>query len=138
MHDFNPGILPDGLFWMVRVPDDALEIQGNTVTIRLKNVPVVDSFTFYDPLPPSGNVPAMTSFEMSYTRSGAPRQVRPTSTDPTSPFNWAGEMWMATGSVTFSVSYKDGSFSVHGSANSAGSFGEIGTERNGFFVQTRD
>ena len=90
MHDFNPGILPDGLFWMVRVPDDALEIRGNTVTIRLKNVPVVDTFTFYDPLPPSGNVPAMTSFEMSYTRSGAPRQVRPTSADPISPFNWAG------------------------------------------------
>src|SRR5262249_29788340 len=111
---------------MVRVPDDALEISGNTVTIRLKNVAVGDSFTFYDPFPPSGNVPAMTSFEMNYTRSGSPRQVQPTSTDPTSPFNWAGEMWMATGSVTFSVVYQDGSFAVHGSASSMGSFGEMG------------
>ena len=121
---------------MVQVPDDALEVDGNTVTIRLKNVAVVDNFTFYDPFPPSGNVPAVTSFEMSYTRFGMPRQVRPTSTDPTSPFNWAGEMWMATGSVTFSVDYKDGSFSVRGSANSAGNFGEMGTERNGVFLNT--
>ena len=120
---------------MVRVPNDALEIRGNTETIRLKNVAVVDSFTFYDPFPPFGNVPAMTSFEMSYTRSGSPRQVQSASTDPTSPFNWAGEMWMATGSVAFSVAYQDGSFAVHGSAGSTGSFGEMGIERNGIFVQ---
>jgi len=120
---------------MVRVPDNALVISGNTVTIRLKNVSVVDNFTFYDPLPPSGNVPAMTSFEMSYTRSGSPRQVQATSTDPISPFNWAGEMWMATGSVAFSVAYEDGSFAVEGSATSMGSFGELGIERNGIFVQ---
>jgi hypothetical protein len=64
---------------MVRVPDNALVISGNTVTIRLKSVSVVDSFTFYDPFPPSGNVPARTSFEMSYTRFGSPRQVQATS-----------------------------------------------------------
>jgi hypothetical protein len=120
---------------MVRVPDDALEIRGNTITIRLKNVPVVDSFTFYDPFPPAGNVPAVTSFEMSYTRSGTPRQVRPTSSDPSSPFNWAGEMWMATGNVNFSVAYQDGSFAVGGSASSVGNFGEMGSERNGAFLQ---
>ena len=134
MHDFNPGTLPDGLFWIVQVPDKALEIKGNTVRIHLENVPVVDNFTFYDPFPPSGNVPALASFDMSYTRSGAPRHVRPASDDPTSPFNWAGEMWAATGTVTFSVSYLDGSFSAHGTANSTGMFGEMGTQRNGFFI----
>ena len=130
MHEFNPGILPDGLFWIVQVPDKALEIQGNTVTIRLENVPLTDNFFFLGP----ENVPSSASFEMTYTRSGAPRQVRPLSSDPASPFNWAGEMWMATGSVTFSVSHTDGSFSAHGTANSSGMFGEMGTERNGIFA----
>ena len=119
---------------MIQVPDKALEINGNTVTIRLKNIPVTDQFTFYDPLPPAGNVPSITSFEMSYTRSGAPRQVRPTSSDPASPFNWAGEMWAASGAVKFSVAYVDGSFSAQGNATSTGQFGELGTERSGFFV----
>ena len=134
MHDFNPGRL-DGLFWLVQVPEDALEIRDNTVTVKLKNFPVVDTFTFY---PPSGSVPALASFEMSYTRSGTPRRVRPTSTDPASPFNWAGEMWQATGSVTFSVVYRDGSFAVHGNANSAGFFGELGKERNGSFLNKHE
>jgi hypothetical protein len=135
LHDFNPGILPDGLFWMIRVPDSAVEVRGNTVTVRVNNVPVTDQFTFYDPLPPSGNVPSVTSFLMSYTRSGAPRRVQPASSDPTSPFDWAGEMWLATGAVSFTAAYADGSFSVQGSGTSAPSdFGEMGTESNGAFV----
>ena len=119
----------------MQVPEDAIEIRDNTVTVKLKNMPVADTFTFY---PPAGNVPALTSFEMSYTKSGTPRHVEPTSTDPASPFNWAGEMWQATGSVTFSVVYRDGSFAVQGNANSAGQFGELGTERNGSFLHEHE
>jgi hypothetical protein len=119
---------------MARVPDTAVQMSGRTVTVRLDNVPEVDALTFYDPQPPSGNVAAVTSFTMAYTKVGAPRQVRPTSSAPKSPFNWAGEMWKASGSVTFSAAYGTGNFSVHGSAKSAGNFGEMGTERNGYFL----
>jgi hypothetical protein len=136
VHDFSPGILPDGLFWMIRVPDSALQVRRDSVTIRVKNAPEIDTFTFYDPLPPSGN-PAVgvTTFEQTYTRSGALRHIRPTSIDPSSPFNWAGEMWPAIGSVKFSVSYLDGSWSARGSGTFASTdFGELGMERNGVFV----
>ena len=119
MHDFSTGILRDGLFWMARVPDTAVQMSGRTVTLRLNNVPEVDAFTYYDPQPPSGNVAAVTSFTMAYTKAGAPRQVRPTSSDPKSPFNWTGEMWKASGAVTFSAAYAAGTLSVHGSATSA-------------------
>jgi len=91
-------------------------------------------FTFYDPLPPSGNVPSMVSFTQTYTRTGSPRQVKPTSTAPVSPFNWAGEIWMATASVAFSVAHTDGSFSAQGTGQSNGQFGEVGFERNGLFL----
>jgi hypothetical protein len=119
---------------MARVPDTAVTTSGRTVTVRLDNVPEVDGFTFYDPQPPSGNVAAVASFVMSYTKAGVPRQVRPTSTDPKSPFNWAGAMWKATGAVTFTVAYATGTFAVQGSAQSAGNFGEMGMERNGYFL----
>ena len=42
---------------------------------------------------------------------------------------------MATNSGTFSVAYHDGSFSAQGSFSSSGMFGEMGTERNGSFVE---
>jgi hypothetical protein len=138
VHDFNPGISSNGLFWLVQVPDDAVRITENTVTISLTNVAVVDQFQF-----PGGagqnlgiaGVPATVSFDITYRKSGTPRVVQPTSADALSPFAWAGEMWMATNSGRFSVAYNDGSFSARGRFSSSGNFGELGTERNGSFVQ---
>jgi hypothetical protein len=131
LHDFNPGITPNGVFWIVQIPDSAVQITGDTLIIHLENAAVVDQFQFPGG---TGNVPATVSFDITYTKSGMPRRVRPTSHDPLSPFTWAGKMWMATNSGTFSVAYNDGSFSAQGSFSSSGMFGEMGTERNGSFV----
>ena len=141
VHDFNPGITPNGVFWIVEVPDDAVKISpdGETLTIHLENVPVVDQGSFPAG---TGTTPATVSFDITYTKSGAPRHVRPISRDPLSPFNWAGEMWTATNSGTFSVAYNDKTFSAQGAFSSdflpAGNFGEMGTERNGSFVERED
>ncbi|GAC1438184.1 MAG: hypothetical protein NVS1B11_35200 [Terriglobales bacterium] len=122
----------------MQVPDDAVQITENTVTISLKNASVVDQFRF-----PGGagnnlgiaGVPATLSFEITYTKSGASREVERASADPLSPFNWEGKMWEATNSGTFSLSSNDGTFSAQGSFDSAGNFGEIGFERNGAFAE---
>ena len=142
VHDFNPGITPNGVFWIVEVPDDAVKISpdGETLTIHLENVPVVDQGSFPAG---TGTTPATASFAITYTKSGAPRHVHPTSDDPLSPFTWAGKMWTATNSGTFSVQYNaPGGFSAQGSFSSdflpAGNFGEMGTERNGSFVERED
>lgn len=138
VHDFNPGIGVNGLFWIIQIPDNAVTVTDDTLTISLKNVAVVDQLTFPNPgganLGTSG-VPATVSFSITYQKSGMARQVRATSADPLSPFNWAGTMWTATNSGTFSLAYNDGSFSAQGSFASAGNFGEMGTERNGSFVR---
>lgn len=123
------------------MPDDAVKITDDTLTISLTHVALVDQFKF-----PNGagnnlgtaGVPATVSFNITYRKVGSPRRVRPTSADPLSPFNWAGEMWTATNSGTFSVSYNDHSFSAQGSFSSGGNFGEMGTERNGSFVRHED
>jgi hypothetical protein len=122
----------------LQIPDDAVKVTDNTVSISLKNASVVDQFTF-----PGGagnnlgiaGVPATLSFDITYSKSGARRRVEPTTTDPLSPFNWEGEMWDATNSGTFTLAYTDGSFSAQGSFDSAGNFGEMGFERNGSFVE---
>lgn len=141
VHDFNGGIAANGLFWIIQVPDDAVKIDDDTLTISLTNVAIVDQFTF----PNAGGInlgnsgiPATLTFKATYKKTGAQRTVRPTSADPLSPFNWAGEMWMATNSGSFSVTYNDGSFSAQGTFSSSGNFGEMGTEMNGSFVRRED
>ena len=119
---------------------------GNTLTIHLENVPVVDAFSFPPPVPnnfaadevnisPYQLVRARTSFDITYTKTpGTARQIAPATDDPLSPLNWAGKMWDATNSGSFSVAYDDGTFAASGTFGSSGNFGEMGTERNGFFV----
>lgn len=119
---------------------------GNTLTIHLENVPVVDAFSFPPPIPsnfapdeinisPYQLVRARTSFDITYTKTpGTARRIRPSTDDPLSPLNWAGKMWNATNSGSFSVAYEDGTFAASGTFGSSGNFGEMGTERNGFFV----
>jgi len=133
LHDFNPGITPNGLFWIVQVPDSAVQVSGNTLTIHLQNVAVVDQLQFPTG---TGHAPVTLSFDVTYTRSGNPRKVEPSSHDPLSPFNWEGQIWTATNSGTFSATYNDGSFSAQGSFSSSGFFGEMGTEQNGSFVDS--
>ena len=142
MHDFNGGIRPSGLFWVVQVPDDAVKITEDTVTISLMNVAVVDQIAF------PGNIflgstgfPATLTLNMTFQKQGRPRNVRPTSASPISPFSWAGEMSDATYHGTFSVAYNDGKFSATGDFGSTASeqiFAEMGKERNGSFVRRED
>jgi len=140
--------MPNGLFWIVKVPDSAAQISpdGNTLTITLENVPVVDAFSFPPPIPsnfaadevdisPYELIRARASFEITYMKKkGTERTIRPATDDPLSPLNWAGKMWEAANSGSFSVAYDDGTFSASGTFDSSGNFGEMGTERNGFFV----
>ena len=140
--------MPNGLFWIVEVPDSAVEIspEGNTLTIHLENIPVVDAIMFPPPVPnniapdevnisPYQLIRARASFDITYTKTpGTARRIRPSTDDPLSPLNWAGKMWSATNSGSFSVAYDDGTFSASGTFGSSGNFGEMGTERNGLFV----
>jgi hypothetical protein len=136
--------LPNGLFWIVKVPDGAVQITEDTLIVHLDDVPTVDAFTFPPPsqdvpgISPFKLIPAKVSFDVTYTKSGQPRRIRPASNDPLSPLNWAGEMWDATNSGTFSLAYNDGTFSASGSFDSSGNFGEMGTERNGSFVHQKE
>ena len=145
LHDFSPYLLPNGLFWTVKVPNSALTVNTDgSITLHLVDVPVNDAFTFPPPpqavpgISPVQLIPAKLSLDITYLKGGNPRPVRPTSRDPLSPFNWAGMMRDSTNSGTFSLSYDDGSFSASGSFASNGNFGQIGFERNGIFARGED
>lgn len=135
MHDFNPGITTNGVFWIVQVAEDAVQITEDSLTINLRDASVVDQGQFPGG---TGAAPVTLSYVATYTKSGMARTVRPRSHDPLSPFNWAGKMWTATNSGHFSLAYNDGTFSASGSFDSSGNFGEMGTERNGSFAATED
>ena len=129
LHDFNGGIQPSGLFWIVQVPDDALEIEGQTAELNVEHASVIDDFQFFAP----GGVPGTVSIHMKWTASGEVHHHEPGSSDPTDPTNFEGEFRLATATGTFSGS--ELGFSFTASASSESTFAEMGDERNGMFLK---
>ena len=98
--------------------------------LKLDDLDVVDSFTFLGPV----EIPAMVSLDVTFVPTGKMRHIRPASSDPTDPHNWAGQFRDALATGTFSGS--GGGFSFSGSGTSASVFAEMGTQHNGFFVRS--
>lgn len=109
-----------------------------TAVLKIDNLLEFDRFQIMGP----GNVAMHMSFETTYRMlPGKPTIVVPLTSDPMSPYNWAGTIWQATAKGTFSASYDDGTFSVRGTMDSAVATeitpGHMGHERNGIFARTR-
>ena len=117
----------------MQLPDNAVVVTDDTVTIHVANLALADEIAF----PGTTRTPSSLSFDITYRKSGSPRDIHPNH-DPISAFDWSGKMWMATNSGRFSVSHTDGSFSAQGTFSSSGMFGEIGFERNGNFANQDD
>ena len=102
--------------------------------LRAENVPVVDSFTLFG----ATEVPATVSFDVTWKAFGEARHLRPGSSDPTSPFNFAAKLFFATSTGLFSGRNSEGFTFQASNATSDGSFAEMGVERNGVFLQKDD
>ena len=131
LHDFNGGIQPSGLFWIVQVPDDALEIEGETAELNVEHASVVDDFQFFA----TDFVPATVSIHMKWTARGDVHEHEPGASGPTDPAHFDGDFRLAVATGTFSGS--ELGFSFTGSASSEGVFAEMGHERNGLFLQSK-
>lgn len=48
----TPGIMPNGLFWTMRIPDRSFRVRrnGKSARLRLKKLPLVETFVFNGPL----------------------------------------------------------------------------------------
>jgi hypothetical protein len=133
VHDFNGGIQPSGLFWIVEIDDDELRVSrdGRRAELRLNRESVVDSFTFGGPSP----VPATVSMNVKWEATGP--FVSHGSGDAVSaadPAAFLGRFAKARSTGTFSGSELGFSFGSKGVATAGHTFAELGQERNGAFL----
>ncbi len=156
MHDISPANgenvddpdpvfhLP-GLFWLVRLSDDEWQqVDDNTWRLDIEGLPETDRFQILGP----GDVKMHLDLHSTYTRTpGAPTIITPQTSDPTSPFNWAGVVWAGSATSRFTATADDGSWSVSGTMDHAHSTeldtngqvvsGHVMHERNGVFASRR-
>jgi hypothetical protein len=131
VHDFNPGILSSGLFWVVQLPRDAFTVShdGRRATLEAEDVCVLDSFQFLGP----SSVAASVSFKVRWQATGPPeRRGSGTAVPATDPAAFLGRFAAARATGVFSGS--EVGFSFTGRGDTVDTFAELGPERNGVFL----
>jgi hypothetical protein len=131
VHDFNPGILPSGLFWVVQLPRDAFTVShdGRRASLEAEDVCVLDSFQFLGPT----SVAASVSFTVRWEATGRrERRGRGSAVPATDPAAFLGRFAPARATGVFSGS--EVGFGFHGRGDTDDTFAELGPERNGVFL----
>ena len=144
IHDYNPGIATNGLFWLISAPRDVVQVDpgGGTASLRMIDVPVMD---FHDlanaltngnglvnpPVPPIAPVPATVSFDIEWR--GVIERAIVTNDD----LDFTGQ-YVRTG-ATIQWSSKQAGFEfVSEPPNPARNlYSVVGHERNGVFFHGR-
>ncbi len=135
MHDFDPGIAPDGLFWTVPLPPGSdLKVKGSGETsLVVHNVSIFDYFNIPNALfGPVPRIPATVSFTTHWTKGGKKTKIR----DPKVGF--AGEFVDNTATMSWSATTSAGTFVSGPESSSASYFSIVGHERNGIFFRQDD
>ena len=126
VHDFNPGIEENGLFWTAAIDRGSVKVNlgKGSASLHVDDLDVEDYGNVVNALQDGPSVPASVSFDMTWSGVGERVKIR----NPDNGF--AGDYIHNSATLTWSASESGFSFS---SDPLASDFAEIGHERNGAF-----
>jgi hypothetical protein len=126
VHDFNPGIEENGLFWTKAIDRGSVQVNlGNgSASLHVADLDVEDYGNVVNALQDGQSVPASVSFDATW--SGVDERVKIRNSDT----GFAGDFIHNQATLTWSASESGFSFT---SDPLASDFAEIGHERNGVF-----
>lgn len=130
LHDFNPGILPSGLFWTTAVAESALQVDvdAGTATLALDDFDTDDYHNLRNALTGGSEDDASVSFKMTWTATGKPFNV----SDPVHSF--AGRFSIAAVDIEWSASVPSTGFTFTSDPSSNKQVKSVmGREQNGIF-----
>ena len=139
MHSYDPGISPTLAFWVLPVPEGAVNsnLDAGTAELHVNNIcSVFDAFTVANSLTPThplGNIVSAVIESLELTWSGVMRKVIGFS-DPENQFS--GSFFETSASIQVTVITKKSTghgFRFVSSATTAVNFAQIGREKNGVF-----
>jgi hypothetical protein len=135
VHDFEPGIADNGLFWTIPIAPGWVDIDPGTGSARFvgRNVPVRDFTDFDNAVSGGSSTPSRVDFVVTWTKAGDPVQL----SSPGEEFDFAAEYTPATATISFTartdtsdvVYTSDPDLSSQTNAVTA----VVGTEENGVF-----
>jgi hypothetical protein len=130
IHDYEPGIAPNGVFWTIAVPDDSVDVKPGAGRARfaMKDFAIRDYHEFVNSLLPDGPwEPATVSFDVRWHDI----QSRYNTSQPS--WGYAGEFVVTKASIEWSSEQEGFSFQSDPASTSVTDYAIVGHERNGVF-----
>jgi len=127
IHDFNPGIAPDGLFWTQAMDPGSVQVNPGSgrALFQATNLPMLDYHDFGSSLTGGTTVPGVVSFDVEWAASHDRHHYR------YAPTRWEGTFVQTTASCSWSGRTAKADFSTE--TNNPTIFAEVGHERSGVF-----
>jgi len=136
IHDLNPGIKPDGLFWTIAIPDEGIEVHlgEGFASMEATNVPIDDYGNIGNALFGGGPapIPGVVSFTVEWSGVNERIKLR-NNNSPASGGGFAGEFIRHAAQMEWTATVGDLMFVSDPLATSSSVFAEIGHERNRTF-----
>ena len=131
IHDFNPGITQNGLFWTVVLPADNVQVNldAGTATLEVHDIHIKDYHSFENAQLGNGPqpVPAVASFKVQWTASGGVNVFNNAAQ------KFRGEFRTAAAKMEYSIRTGDFDLLSAPLASSSTVAAELGRESNGSF-----
>jgi hypothetical protein len=136
IHDLNPGITADGLFWTIAIPAEGIHVQlgKGVASMHVTDVAIDDYGDIPNALLGGGPtpIPGVVSFTVEWSGVNERVKVR-NNNPPASGGGFAGTFIRNTAQMEWTATVGDFTFVSDALATSASAFAEIGQERNGIF-----
>jgi hypothetical protein len=132
IHDYNPGIAENGLFWTMAVPDGAVDVNSGAGRARfaMSDLAIPDLGDFVNAiLPGSTSTPATVSFDVQW------HDIQSRYNESSSEFGLAGEFVVTNATIEWSSVQEGFSFQSDPASTSKTDYAIVGHERNGVFFQ---
>jgi hypothetical protein len=130
VHDFAPPTAPNGLFWTVLIPDDAVtvDLAAGTAALRVPSMDLFDSYTIPNNLAGGPSEPATAGFDLIWSTPTAVESLVNTEQ------GFAGTFLHGTSALRWSAQTAGFAFESDPPQMSTSVFSSIGYEANGVFL----
>jgi hypothetical protein len=129
IHDYNPGIASNGVFWTIAIPDGAVDVNPGKGRARfaMRDVAIPDYGDFVNSILRGPSTPAVASFDVRWKDI----QSRYNTRQPD--WGFAGEFVTTKASIEWSAEQEGFSFHSDPASASITDYAIVGHERNGVF-----
>ena len=130
IHDYNPGIASNGVFWTIAMPDSAVDVAPGAGRARYHavNLPMPDYGDFVSSIFPGTSEPAVVSFDVRWDEIQERTNRRNTAD------GFSGEFVVTKATAEWSSRQAGFEFRSDPASTSVSEHAIVGHERNGVFV----